>query len=124
MFDHTDAKRPEGDIKIIKPIDSSGILGPGDVRTDIYTYQRQYALALWALQEKFGFTYEEAAFYCCELFRSVDPLGFYEDTFGMGYEDEKAWFEYLDSRVSEEELTGYIGPVKVNRLESESYQWF
>ena len=125
MLTHKDnVKRPEGCIKIIKPIDSSGILGPGYVNTDLYKYQTQYALVLWALQEKFGFTYEEATFYCCRLFRSVDPLGFYEDIFGMEYEVEAAWFEYLDSLVSEEELSGYVGPIKTNQMESDAYQWF
>ena len=125
ILTHNDnVKRPEGCIRIVKAIDSDGILGPGYARTDFYKYQVRYALALWALQEKFGFTYEEATFYCCRLFRSVDALGFYEDIFGMEYEEEAAWFGYLDSLVSEQELSKYIGPIEINLMESDAYQWF
>lgn len=53
------AARPKGEIRIISPIDSSCIMPPGSLEDEYYyyRYQEYYALALWALQEKFGFTF-------------------------------------------------------------------
>ena len=76
------------------------------------------------MQEKFGFTFDEATFYCCEMFRKGDKIEFFENVFGMNYDEYIRWCKYMTRVVSEEELSTYIGAIKPNRLEADVYQWF
>ncbi len=76
------------------------------------------------MQEKFGFTYEEATFYCCEIFREGDKFEFLENVFGMDFNEYGKWWEYISSKISKQELRRYIGKFEPNYFESDVYQWF
>ncbi len=117
--------RPGGEIRIIGKIDSSGIMRPEDSYDEYFSkYQKYYALALWALQEKFGLTYPEATFFCCEKFREGDKFEFVEKVFGMEYDEYWRWYDYLNSIISDNELSEYIGEFEPNLIEADVYQRF
>lgn len=89
-----------------------------------YKYQEWYALALWAMQEKFGLTFEEATYRCCELFRLCKSSAFMEKTFGMDFHVCEIWSEYFRKTVPENKLAEYIGEFHPNVVESDVDQWF
>ena len=60
------AERPQGEVRIVGEIRHDLILGPEHSDYYIYEYQEEYALLLWALQEKVGLTFEEATFVGCD----------------------------------------------------------
>lgn len=117
--------RPEGAVRIISPINSSFIVRPEDSKDDCYyRYQEYYALALWALQEKFGLTFEEATFRCCIMFRLCERLEFIEKVFGMNFDEYGRWDDYLRDAAPGEKLAEYIGEFEHNLFESDVNQWF
>ena len=100
------------------------ILGPEHSDYYIYEYQEEYALLLWALQEKVGLTFEEATFVGCDKLRTAMGSDFFEDKFGMDFYEYEAWFEYFKSLLSGVDLTRYIGKIEPNYYESSVFQWF
>ncbi len=60
------AERPDGELRIVGEIRHDPILRPEHSDCFIFDYQEEYALLLWALQEKVGLTFEEATFVGCD----------------------------------------------------------
>ena len=118
------AERPDGELRIVGEIRHDLILGPEHSDSYIYEYQEEYALLLWALQEKVGLTFEEATFVGCDKLRTAMGSDFFEDKFGMDFYEYGAWFEYFKSLLSGVDLTRYIGKIEPNYYESSVFQWF
>ena len=114
---------PKGTLKIVNKIDDSKIMGPEDSGCYYYKYQEYYALTLWALQEKYGFTFEEATLFCGEIFRFNAPE-FFELIFGLDFDEYCEWYDYLHSLVSYEDIAHYTGKVERNLYEGNQLQWF
>ena len=53
-------------MRIVGEIRNDPILRPEHSDCFIFDYQEEYALLLWALQEKVGLTFEEATFVGCD----------------------------------------------------------
>ncbi len=83
-------------MRIVGEIRHDMIIGPEHSDYLMYEYQEEYALLLWALQEKVGLTFEEATFVCYDKLRTDWPW-FYEEIFGMDFDEYGAWFEYFKS---------------------------
>ena len=121
--DQRKAERPQGEVRIVGEIRHDLILGPEQSDCQMYEYQEEYALLLWALQEKVGLTFDEATFVCYDKLRTDWPW-FSEEIFGMDFDEYGAWFEYFKSLLSGVDLTRYIGKIEPNLWEGNGYQWF
>ncbi|MBR4504083.1 MAG: hypothetical protein IKP20_03820 [Candidatus Methanomethylophilaceae archaeon] len=111
-------------MRIVGEIRHDLILRPEQSDYPMYEYQEEYALLLWALQEKAGLTFEEATFIGADMLRATMPSDFSEDIFGIDYYEYMAWFEYFKSLLFGVDLTKYIGKFEPNYWESQVYQWF
>ncbi len=118
------AERPDGELRIVGEIRHDLILRPEQSDYPMYEYQEEYALLLWALQEKAGLTFEEATFIGADMLRATMPSDFSEDIFGIDNYEYMAWFEYFKSLLFGVDLTKYIGKFEPNYWESQVYQWF
>ena len=116
-------RRPKVELKINRKIDRHKIMGPFDSDCTYYRFQEQYALVLWALQEKFDFSFEEATFYCSDIFRA-EMSDFFYLYFDLDFDGYSEWYEYLNQRVTLDELEQYVGKIELNLYEGNNLQWF
>lgn len=105
-----------GILKLVRPISGTNIVENGSKKQgdNVPSFQKGYALTLWVVQEKFGFTYEEAIFFASGRFRIAGLNDPREEWFGLTPEQRDEWEQYLDALCPRKEYEKYIAPIKYN----------